>query len=126
MRPSRKMPFPRNVPTAVVELDKPRTIALTLDALNRLEELTGQPIMQIGLDSDNIVKKLDIWIWASLDDEDRAEISASEIRQMIHLGNIARIATAVSSLITDSLPDAKEGKEEPAPPSAQMVEAGIS
>lgn len=126
MRPSRKMPFPRNVPTAVVELDKPRTIALTLDALNRLEELTGQPIMQIGLDSDNIVKKLDIWIWASLGDEDRAEISASEIRQMIHLGNIARIATAVSSLITDSLPDAKEGKTEPAPPSAQMVEAGIS
>lgn len=120
------MPFPRNVPTAVVELDKPRTIALTLDALNRLEELTGQPIMQIGLDSDNIVKKLDIWIWASLGDEDRAEISASEIRQMIHLGNIARIATAVSSLITDSLPDAKEGKTEPAPPSAQMVEAGIS
>lgn len=120
------MPFPKNVPTAVVQLDKPRTIALTLDALNRLEELTGQPLMEIGLDPAQIVKKLDAWIWSGLDDADRAEISAAEIRKIIHLGNLTQMLSVVSSLVTASLPDAKEGKIEPAPPSAQMVEAGIS
>lgn len=120
------MSFPKNVPTAVVQLDKPRTIALTLDALNRLEELTGTPVMEIGMDAGQIVKKLDAWIWSGLDDADREEISAADIRKMIHLGNMMQMLNVVSSLITASLPEATEEKTEPAPPSAQLVEAGIS
>lgn len=118
------MPFPRNVPTAIVELDKPRTIALTLDALNRLEEITGQPLMALELDAKEIVKLIDAWLWAGLDDADRAEISRSDIRQMIHLGNLSKVMIAVTSLITASLPENPEGKTNPAPPKAQRVEAG--
>lgn len=97
-----------------------------MDALNRLEELTGQPLMEIGLDPAQIVKKLDAWIWSGLDDADREEISAADIRKMIHLGNLAQMLSVVSSLVTASLPDAKEGKEDPAPPKVQRATAGIS
>lgn len=120
------MPFPKNVPTATVQLDKPRTIALTLDALNRLEETTGQPLLEIELDAKEIVKHIDAWVWSGLDDADRAEVSMSEIRQMIHLGNLSKVMMAVTSLISVSIPEDAEGKANPAPPKAQRVEAGNS
>lgn len=120
------MPFPRNVPTAIVQLDKPRTIALTLDALYRLEEITGQPLMGLELDAKEIVKIIDAWVWAGLDDADRAEISRTEVRQMIHIGNLSKVMIAVTSLINASLPENPEGKANPAPPKAQRVEAGTS
>lgn len=118
------MPFSRNVPTATVQLDKPRTIALTLDALNRFEEITGQPLMEIELDAKQIVKQIDVWIWSALDDPDRAEISQADVRGMIHLGNLSKVMNAVTLLITASIPESPEGKTEPAPPIAQRAEAG--
>lgn len=117
--------FAKNVPTTTIQLDKPRTIAFTLDALNRLEELTGTPLLQIELDSAKIVKKLDLWIWSGLSDEAREEITPAEIRGMIHLGNLSQMLGEVSSLITASIPDIPEGKTDPALPK-EMVEAGTS
>jgi hypothetical protein len=120
------MAFPRNVPTEVVNLDKPRTIALTLDALLRLEEATGQPLMGISMDASQIVKSLDAWIWAGLDDDDRAEISRDDVRQMIHIGNLTTLLGVVTQLITSSVPEKVEGKPIPAPPKVQRAAAGKS
>lgn len=101
-------------------------MALTLDALNRLEGTMGVPLMEIEMDPSQIVKRLDAWIWSALDDADREEVSAQEIRQMIHLGNLAELLHVVSGLVRASLPENTEGKTTPAPQKVRRAVAGKS
>ena len=105
---SRKIP--PNVPRAVLDLDRPRTMTLQFPAILRLRNLDES----IEVDD---VERLPEIIWAGLVDGDREDLTPSDVAGMIHIGNMETIMTAVRKLTDDSQqPEGAEGNGVPAPP----------
>lgn len=107
------MTIPLNVPRAVVDLDRPRTITLQLSALKRIREATGS--LDIDLAEDAIFERAPEIIWAALIDEDREGLTPDDVRGMIHAGNLASVIESLSGLVVSSTPKGAEGNGHPAP-----------
>lgn len=100
--------IPKNVPRAIVDLDRPRTITFQLDALQRLQQVLEKPLTQIKLDPAEMMLEVDRWVWAGLIDADR-DVSIGQVRAMIHLGNLPTVLTAVTDVANSSFPKGAEG-----------------
>lgn len=101
-----------NVPTRVVGLDRPRTMALTLAALRRIKEATGSFDMELSEDA--VFERAPALVWASLIDEDREDVSPQDVEGMLHAGNLGEVVSALEHLARTSMRGA-EGNELPAP-----------
>ena len=106
------MPLPPNVPTRTIDLDRPRTIALTLGALRRIKEATGS--LDIELTDEAIFDRAPALVWAALVDEDR-DVAPEQIADMLHAGNLAQVVEALGALAEASQPKGAEGNAVPAP-----------
>lgn len=105
------MDIPSNVPRAIIELDRPRTITFQLDALQRLQQVLKRPLTDIKLDPSEMMMEVDRWLWAGLVDADR-DITVEQVRSMIHLGNLPDVITAVVDVANSSFPKGAEGNVE--------------
>lgn len=113
------MPLPPNVPTRVIPLDRPRTMALTLAALRRIKDVTGS--LDIDLTEDAIFDRAPSLVWAALVDEDRTDLTPDGVGDMLHAGNLSVVVSALGELAEASRPADAEGNAVPAP---QKVKAG--
>lgn len=105
--------LPINVPRAVVDLDRPRTIALTLAALKRIKDATGT--LDMDLTEDAIFDRAPSIVWASLIDGDREDLTPEAVADLLHAGNLAQVVEALGSLAEASAPKGAEGNAVPAP-----------
>lgn len=105
------MALAANVPTAVVELDRPRTVAFTIGAMRRFKEEAGYSVTK-GVEPEDIGRLL----WATLVDEDRGDISVDAVESLLHTGNIEAVGEILSSL-----QGAAEGNEVQAPAKAKKA-----
>ena len=113
------MSLPPNIPTRTVELDRPRTIALTLAALKRIRDVTGS--LDMSLTEEAIFDRAPSLVWAALVDGDREDLTPDDVANMLHAGNLAQVVEALGGLATESHPKGSEGKAVPAP---KKVKAG--
>lgn len=104
--------LPPNVPTRVVELDRPRTLALTLSALKRIRDITGS--LNMELDEEAIFERAPSLVWASLVDEDREGVTPEDVGLMLHAGNLSDVVDAIGHLANTSAKGAA-GNSAPAP-----------
>ena len=103
--------IPPNVPRAVLDLDRPRTMVLWYPALMRLQEHLS------GTDDALDMKNLPTLIWCGLIDEDREDVTPEDLQLTLHAGNIEEVSEAVSKLWDKSSSRKRaEGNEVPAPP----------
>lgn len=112
------MSLPPNVPTCTVDLDRPRTLALTLGAMRRIKEQTGT--LDLDLTEDAMFDRLPAIVWAALVEDDR-DISPEQVADTLHAGNLASVVEALGSLAEASQPKGAEGNGSPAP---RKVKAG--
>lgn len=104
-----------NVPRRVLELDRPRTIALTLGALRRIKEVTGSS--DVALSEDEVFDRAPALIWAALVDSDREDVTPDDVEGMLHAGNLAAVVGALSELAAQRDAKGAEGNAAvPAPP----------
>lgn len=111
--------LPPNVPVRVVDLDRPRTLALTLAALKRIKDATGS--LDMDLTEDAIFDRAPALVWSALVDEDREGVTPGDVANMLHAGNLSEVIEALGSLADASQPKGAEGNAVPAP---QKVKAG--
>lgn len=104
--------LPENVPVVEIVLDRPRKMALTLGAMRRIQEQTGQPVTELGeLLKNNPLEHLGGLIWAALVNEDREGLKSEDIEEMLHLGNLEPAIAAYHDLLASLLPQkGAEGK----------------
>lgn len=107
--------IPANVPRTVIELDRPRTMTLQLDALKRIKDQTGS--FDIPVEGDAMFDRAPVIIWCALVDGDREDLSPEDVAGMIHAGNLGGIVGALADLVRQSSPTAKgaEGNDLPVP-----------
>src|SRR4026209_2797810 len=98
------MKLPEYIPTAVVNLDRPRTTALTNAAQRRIRPVAGKNITDEATD---LMDLIGVFIWGLLVDEDRADVTVEDIENMIYPGNMAEMIRAVSGLVQESTPVGK-------------------
>jgi hypothetical protein len=104
------MPFLEGTPTAVLQLDKPRTLGFTMGAMRRIKDKVGSLEIPVGADGkiplDRALEIMPTWIWACLEAPDRAEISVEQLEDMLHPGNLPQLTEAIVSLFKASSPEA--------------------
>jgi hypothetical protein len=96
--------FAEGQPTAVVMLDKERTIGHSFGAINRVREKLGGTDMDPTSDAD-ITQKIPVWIWACLPEADRKELSPERVADLIHRGNQQSVIDAFVQLVKESAAD---------------------
>lgn len=114
------MPILEATPRFSLELDKPRTHALTLRACRLIEESTGHSITDVvGLLESAPLTYLGRVLWATLLESDREGLTVEEVEEMIHPGNLlAAIETMQQLLKTFEALGGAEGKAHAAAPAA--------
>ncbi len=99
-----------NLPTAVVPLDRPRTLAFTLGAMHRIQEITGKPIAQLQeLSESELLTSIHEYVWAMLVNEDREGLTPADIAEMLWPGNLQEVVEGFSGLLERSTPGAGPG-----------------
>lgn len=93
--------FAEGQPTAVVMLDRERTIGHSFGAINRALGILGTADLQLE-SSAEIARKLPAWIWACLPEADRNELSPERVADLIHRKNQDAIVAAFVSIAADS------------------------
>lgn len=93
--------FAEGQPTAVVMLDRERTIGHSFGAINRALGILGTAELKLE-SSAEIARKLPVWIWACLPEADRKELSPDQVADLIHRKNQDAIVAAFVSIATDS------------------------
>lgn len=106
--------FAEGQPTAVVPLDKPRTIGFSLGAMRRVRDQLGT--LEYDPDSPDALLALPAYVWACLSSADRAELSVAQVEDMIHPGNMAEVSETLGVILRASSPDAKPTVAGPAKP----------
>lgn len=118
------MSLPEHVPTAVVNLDKPRRVAFTLGAMRRIKEATG-----FAIDDEAPRRTTDVlgaYIWAMLVKEDREGLTVEDVEDMLHPGNLEEITNVFHKLV--GLSAGENGGKAPAaaPDKLTLISSGPS
>lgn len=103
------MQLPTNVPSVVVNLDRPRRIAFTLGAMRRIKQATGKSVTDEGSELTDV---MGAFIWAMLIEEDRKDVTVEQVEDMIWPGNLDEVTAAFNQVVGQSTP---EGKVEAVP-----------
>lgn len=108
------------VPTAMIMLDKERTLRMDLNTFSDFEMMTGKSIMRGGLEqcpedcvqehehkalSSSDIRAL---LWACLVQDDE-RLSVREVGSMLHPGNLTIIKDALTALTANAMPEPEEG-----------------
>ena len=109
------MKLPENVPTVVIELDRPRTMAFTLGAMRRIKQVTGHALDDEKPDGERLIDVIGAYIWAVLIEEDRKDLTVENVEDLLHPGNLDAATQAFNALVTGGTP---VGKADPEPASA--------
>jgi hypothetical protein len=130
----------QNVPTTELDLGKPRTLAFTLGAMQRIKEKTGHSVLELAAaakDRDGslgatMLDQIHVWIWAMMEKTDRGELSPEDVADLLHPGSLPAITEAIGSLFRQSMPESPRGAEgngigpaAPRPPAAPDLEVGV-
>lgn len=107
------MSFAEGTPTvrirlAGVEYD----LGFTLGAMRRVREQLGS--LELADSPDAMLQALPAYIWACMDAEARATLSAEQVEELIHPGNMQHLSDQVGELFQASMPKGAEGKAKPA------------
>lgn len=114
--------FAEGTPTVEIRLDgKSYTLGWNWGAKRRARET----ILSRHADPQNVDQSeaMAAAVWASMDKENRAELSVEDVEEMIHPGNEVEVMEKVNRIIKSSEPD-PEVKAEPA--AVKMPTAGKS
>lgn len=104
------MSFATGTPTVEIELDKPRRLAFTLGAMQRIQERLGKTAFSPAADDADHLQSLPVYVWACLPAQDRKEIDVEEVADLLHPGNMAAVSEAIAGLFLSST-GAAEGAE---------------
>lgn len=104
------MKLPESIPTVVIVLDRPRTLAFTLGAMRRIKEQSGH-----ALDDPEaphaVTDVIGIYIWALLIKEDRTDLTVEDIWDLLHPGNLEEMTAAFYTLVgAENGNESSEGK----------------
>lgn len=94
------------VPLVPIELDRPRTLRLDLNAMVRFEEQTGRDLLNDGGINLRRMRELHVLLWACLLHEDPS-LTLDQVGAMIHLGNMQYVAEQVAKVWAASMPEAQ-------------------
>lgn len=94
------------ITTVQIELDKPRTLKLTLNAMIRFEKDTGKSFFQANKDMS--IEELRKVFWLCLLHED-PDLTEDQVGEMIHLGNLQYVSEKLFSLVGESMPEGAGG-----------------
>lgn len=104
--------FTEGTPTVTINLDKPRTLAFTLGAMRRAQELG---VLSVDVtDGTALMLAMPQYVWACLSNADRKELSVDEIAELMNPNNVQSISAALGELFKVSLPENPEGNASPA------------
>lgn len=121
-----------HTPTVTIHLDRPRTLAFTLGAVQRIKDATGISVLALARQGEGALKEalmdhIGVFLWAMLVKEDR-DITAEDLADLIHLGNLDQVATQLGGLMGASAPPQRSpsgegaagngGEGTPAPPAS--------
>ena len=102
----------KSKPDVKIFLDKWRTIRFDLNAMVRLEEMTGKSLFDgTFLSSDMSAKDIRAVLWACLSGED-SELTIEQVGSWISVSNMAEVASKLSEAFEAAMPDGK-GEEVP-------------
>lgn len=90
-----------------LNLDKERNFNITLNAMIRYEEETGQSMMDDKFGENLGAKELRALLWSGLKDEDE-ELAIEQAGSMIHAGNMIELSNKMMKAYADILPEAEE------------------
>lgn len=96
--------LPENVPTVVINLDRPRRIAFTLGAMRRVKQMTGHAVTD---QQSELTDVIGTYIWAMLIEEDRKDVTVEQIEDMIYPGNLDAVTAAFNEVVAASTPEGK-------------------
>lgn len=110
------MALPEAVPTAEIQLDRPRKLAFTLGAMKRIRQVLGR---ELGDEGGSITDDIGGILWAMLVKEDRGDITPDDIDDMLtpgdgmRPGNLDEAIRVFNQLMGVSVAEGK-GQELPA------------
>lgn len=113
------MKLPESIPTSVIELDRPRTLAFTLGAMRRIKQVSGKAFDDPDAPR-TVTDVIGFYIWAMLIEEDRTELTVENVWDLLHPGNIDAVTAAFTQLM-----NASNGNTEGKAPMAEMVLPGV-
>jgi hypothetical protein len=115
------MALPENAHTVTVPLDRPRRLALTLGAMRRIQQLTGQTVSTLAdLSEADRTEHFHRLIWSLLVNEDREGLTPEDLEELIHAGNLQAIAEGFAAVLFEPLPTkGAEGNVVVVPPAAK-------
>jgi hypothetical protein len=90
-----------------INLDKPRTLRYGINALAKIEDVTGKPLMQLDLNNVGIKDLLAI-VYSGLYHEDK-DLTIDTVGDLIdEYSNLSVVAEAVGKALTLAFGEAKE------------------
>jgi len=98
----------RLTPKVTIELDRPRTLSLTLNALIAYEEKTGANLFAALQESNTQMVAMREMLWAALLGDDPS-LTLEDVGDMIHPGNISEVTEALNHIIDSSMPENQGG-----------------
>lgn len=104
------MPAVKNIP---IDLDKPRSLRLDLNAMEQFEEVSGKSIAEIS----GRIKDIKILLWAMLLHED-PELTLEQVGAMVGAENIVTIRNKIDTAARMASPKSN-GKKRANPTNAQ-------
>lgn len=96
-----------------VTLDRVRHLRLDFNAFATAEEITGKNYMAKGAWSEPSARDLRALLFACLKHED-AKLTLEDVGALLHAGNVAEIAAALTQVVSGALPESDDGEQEDA------------
>ena len=99
----------------VVLLDKPRTLRYDLNAYAELEEKYGTVEAAMKALQEGSIRSIRTLLWAGLihecmDENENYTLTVKQVGAMIKIDDLDRITEAITSAMTDTLPEEDEGE----------------
>jgi len=102
----------RAKPEVTIELDKPRTLSMSLNAMVRFEQATGKNLLDQKAMQSMTATDLRALLWACLKDEDTS-IKQDHVGGLIHPGNLEYVGDCVAQLWETSVPESEGNPTRP-------------
>lgn len=93
-------------PSVLIELDRPRNIRITTNALVKVEDVLGRPLSEIGAAFG--MREIRAFLWAGLLHEDR-KLSLDDVGELIDDAGIEYVTGKVTEALNLSLGIKSEG-----------------
>ncbi|WP_026486808.1 hypothetical protein [Caldanaerobius polysaccharolyticus] len=93
-----------------IQLDKERHLKFDLNAFAELEDLYGDINIAFEAMQKGSIKAIRAMLWAGLVHEDKT-LTLEQVGEMVHLGNINEVMSAITRAINEAMPKVDEVKK---------------